>query len=472
MVSRDALEQALVYQREHGGQIGDCLIALGALTAEQINDVLNEVPTSPRNVEEIDIDPVFLLQLMIKGIYSENLERPSQISSALKLANSVVTTLLKNAVDRKLVEAVGQVDSPSGRLTEMRYALSGAGRDWAIESLERCQYSGPAPVSLQAYTERIARQRITNERVSRPVMEAAFKDLVIPDRFLSRLGPAINSGSAILIHGPTGNGKTTIAEVIGQIFQNVIYIPYCFEVDGQIIKVYDPSIHRAIEEIAVEDAGTPNLRRWQTDDRWVPCYRPTVIVGGELTLAMLDLQFNEIAKFYEAPMHIKALNGTFVIDDFGRQLAKPEDILNRWIVPLNSKVDYLSLHTGKNFQLPFDGLVMFSTNLRPSDLMDPAFQRRLAYKLKTVAPSEALFREIFENITIKHGLQLTDEIYEKVLAGIRANGMPLAYFQPNFIVEQVMTSCRFEDMEPRLTLENVEDAMLNMFSDENDDKIN
>ena len=186
---------------------------------------------------------------------------------------------------------------------------------------------------------------------------------------------------------------------------------------------------------------------------------------------MLDLQFNEIAKFYEAPMHIKALNDTFVIADFGRQLAKPEDILNRWIVPLNSKVDYLSLHTGKNFQLPFDGLVMFSTNLRPSDLMDPAFQRRLAYKLKTVAPSEALFPEIFENITSKHGLQLTDEIYEKVLAGIRANGMPLAYFQPNFIVEQVMTSCRFEDMEPRLTLENVEDAMLNMFSDENDDEL-
>ena len=261
-----------------------------------------------------------------------------------------------------------------------------------------------------------------------------------------------------------------IAEVIGEIFRNVIYIPYCFEVDGQIIKVYDPSIHSAIEGLAVEDTETPSLRRWQADERWVPCYRPTVIAGGELTLAMLDLQFNEIAKFYEAPMHIKALNGTFVIDDFGRQLAKPEDILNRWIVPLNSKVDYLSLHTGKNFQLPFDGLVMFSTNLRPSDLMDPAFQRRLAYKLKTVAPPEALFREIFENIASKNGLQLTDEIYEKVLAGIHANGMPLAYFQPNFIVEQVMTSCRFEDMEPRLTLENVEDAMLNMFSDENDDE--
>ena len=172
------------------------------------------------------------------------------------------------------------------------------------------------------------------------MMDEAFSEIVIPDRFASRLGPAVNSGTAILIYGPAGNGKTTVAEIVGQIFQNVIYVPHCFEVDGQIIKVFDPSIHKVIKD-AAPTGGVRSVRRDQNDKRWVPCYRPMVITGDELTLEMLDLKFNSIAKFYEAPMHIKAINGTFLIDDFGCQMVKPEEILNRWIVPVNSRVDYL-----------------------------------------------------------------------------------------------------------------------------------
>jgi len=468
LISKDDLERAVAHQQSNGGRLGDCLVELGLLSAEQIEGVMREAPQSPRSLADTDLDPVFLLQLMVKGMYTESLETPSQIAKAMKLPSAAANALLESAVERKVAEAAGQSQNGNGAIAEMRYTLSRVGRDWATESLEQCQYFGPAPVSLDAYRAQIMRQRIGNERVTRPMMDEAFADLVIPERFLGRLGPAINSSSAILIHGPAGNGKTTIAEKIGAIFQDVIYIPYCFEVDGQIVKVFDPSVHHSIQDEAGPAAGR-GLRREQWDQRWVPCQRPMVVTGGELTLGMLDLKFNEIAKFYEAPLHIKALNGTFLIDDFGRQLAKPEDILNRWIVPLNSRVDYLSLHTGKSIQLPFDELVIFSTNMRPNDLMDPAFQRRISYKLKTVAPSEPLFRQVFEELAAKHDLELTDEIYRQVIKTIRASGAPLAYFQPKFIVEQVLVSCKFEGVEPCLTRENVEDAMLNLFVDDDDD---
>ena len=430
LVSQDDIQRAMEYQRENGGRLGDNLVALEMVSTEQIEAVLNEWPKPPLGLEDIDLDAGFLLQLMIKGMHMENLETASQISQAMALPNSIVSALLKDATDRKLAAALGQADTGGvGALAETRLGLSREGRDWAVESIQQNQYFGPAPVSVEAFRERIERQKITNEWVSRPLMDEAFEGLVIPDRLITRLGPAINSGTAILIYGPAGNGKTTIAEIVGQIFQNVIYVPHCFEVEGQIIKVFDPSVHKTIEDPSAGE-GRRGLRRERIDERWVPCFRPIVITGGELTLDMLDLNFNEVAKFYEAPLHIKALNGTFLIDDFGRQRVKPEEILNRWIVPLNSRVDYLNLHTGKSFELPFDELVIFSTNLHPNDLMDPAFQRRIPYKLETVEPPEELFRKVFEGMAGKQGLELSDEVYQQVVDGIRANEAPLAYFQP------------------------------------------
>ena len=467
LVSHEDIARANEYQHENGGRFGDCLVTLGIVSAEQIDEVLSEGPEAPRNLEETGIDPVNLLQLMVKGMYAENLETSSKLAEAMVLSSTIINALLKEAVDRKLAEAVGQTDSGLGAIAEMRYALSRAGREWAVESLEQSQYFGPSPVTLEEYQDRIMRQRITNEWIGRPVMDKAFEDLVMPDRFVARLGPAINSGTAILIYGPAGNGKTTIAEIVGKIFENVIYVPHCFEVDGQIIKVFDPSVHKPIAAVPKDDSPR-GLRRDRADKRWVACYRPLVMTGGELTLDMLDLKFNEIAKFYEAPLHIKALNGTFLIDDFGRQLAKPEDILNRWIVPLNSRVDYLSLHSGKSFQIPFDELVIFSTNLHPNSLMDPAFQRRIAYKLETVAPPEDLFREVFEGMARKQSLKLSEDVYQQVVSGIRKHNAPLAYFQPKFIVEQVLASCKFEGITPQFTSGNVEDALLNLFVEDGD----
>ncbi len=462
LASPDDIVRALDHQKANGGRIGESLVALGVVTQEQVTQVIGEVPPAPRSVEDTGIDPVFLLQLMLKGMFLERMEVPSQLAEALKLSAGIINKLLQDAKDRKLVETLGAAVGGGGAIPEMRHALTKAGREWTQEAIENSQYFGPAPVSLEAWQDRILRQRVTNETISRQRLEQAFEGLVMPERFLMRLGPAINSGNPMLIYGPAGNGKTTVAEIIGKIFENVIYVPYCVEIGGEVMKVFDPTIHRSIEGSSGVDTTT-GVRVGPLDRRWVPCYRPLVITGGELTLDMLDLKFNPIAKFYEAPLHVKALNGTFLIDDFGRQMAKPEQILNRWIVPLNSKVDYLSLHSGKSVKIPFDEIVIFSTNMHPNDLMDPAFQRRISYKLETLEPPEDLYKKVFKMMAAKQGLELPESIYQQVIDSIRTVEAPLAYFQPKFIVEQVLASCKFEGIKPQFTPQNTEDALSNLF---------
>jgi hypothetical protein len=455
------IARGLEHQKANGGRLGDSLVALGILTEAQVNGVLGEAPAAPLTLEDTGIDPFGLLQLVAKAMHAENLETPSQLAEHLKLPGVMVGKLLQEGKDRKLVEVLGAAKE-GATVAEMRHGLTRAGKEWASEALAQSQYVGPAPVALKAWRYQIERQRISNERVDRAMLDAAFADLVVPDRFVSRLGPAVNSGSAILIYGPAGNGKTTIAEIVGKIFQNVIYIPYCVDIDGQVMKVYDPTVHRSVSGLTGPESGL-GVRRGRIDRRWIPCFRPMVITGGELTVEMLDLKYNALAKFYEAPLHIKALNGTFLIDDFGRQRAKPEDILNRWIVPLNSGVDYLTLHTGKSVQIPFDEIVIFSTNLHPNDLMDPAFQRRIGYKLETEEPPEDLYRKVFEAMAAKRGLDLTEDVYRQVIEGIGANRAPRAYYQPKFIVEQVLAACKFDGVKPQFTRDYVENALNNLF---------
>jgi hypothetical protein len=455
------INKAMEHQVANGGRLGDSLIALGLLTKEQIDRALNDTPQAPSTVAETGIDPAVLLELVVKGMYVENLETASEISESIKLPNSIINQLLQDAKERKLAESLAA--SPSaGVMAEQRLTLTRAGRDFAMDAMQRGQYFGPAPVSLQEFQDRIEQQRVSNEHVTRKQLDDAFQNLVMSERFVGRLGPAINSGTAILIYGPAGNGKTTVAEIVGKIFQNVIYVPYCVDIDGEIMKVFDPTIHVRVPEMQEQSVGT-GLRRSRVDLRWVPCYRPMVATGGELTIEMLDLKYNPVAKFYEAPLHIKALNGTFLIDDFGRQRAKPEDILNRWIVPLNSRVDYLTLHTGKSVRVPFDEIVIFSTNMHPDDLMDPAFQRRITYKLETVEPPQELYLKVFQGVCQKNGLILNQAVYDQVIKVVRENNAPLAYFQPKFIVEQVLASCKFEGTRPQFTPDNVADALANLF---------
>jgi len=320
-----------------------------------------------------------------------------------------------------------------------------------------------APVPLEEFQHRVLGQKITNERISRDMLQGVFHDMVVSDVFLRRIGPAVNSGRALLLYGPPGNGKTSIAERVSSIFNDIIYIPHAIEIDGQIIKVFDPAIHKAVTQSATEDNANV-IRKHELDRRFVACKRPIIITGGELNLEMLDLRFDSTAGYYEAPLHVKALGGTFIIDDFGRQLIRPEQLLNRWIVPLESRVDYLKLHTGKTFMLPFDEIVVFSTNLEPNDLMDPAFLRRIPYKLEIKAPSREEYRRIFRLIAEQRGIEVPDSVASLVIEELQTNnGFMLACYQPRFIVDQVIAACKYLGIPTTFSDELVLDALGNMY---------
>lgn len=463
LVSEADVAEALERQKTQGGRLGENLIALGKLDSHALDAIVHGAPTSPKTLADTGLSVSDLLNLLTKTIYAVSVETPSAMSDALKLPPSVIKLLLEQAKERKLLEVLGSTGQSAA--SELRYALTEKGKQWSIDAFAQNQYVGPAPVSLKAYSERIVRQRITNERVDRAAIDAAFGNLVISERFIHQLGPAVNSGRSILLYGPPGNGKTSVAERVGSIFTEVIYVPYCFEVEGQIIKVFDPSIHKTV--VAKAEASTRGtlMRREDLDRRWVPCRRPFIVTGGELTMEMLDLSFNPLAKFYEAPLHIKALGGVFTIDDFGRQIVSPEALLNRWIVPLESRVEYLKLHTGKSFAIPFDELVIFSTNLAPSDLMDPAFLRRIPYKLEVNGPNREDYRKIFKLVSYSSGFDAPDEIVDYVIRELREhNDFPLASFQPKFIIDQVKASCKFEGIPGQFKPEFITMALSNLYT--------
>lgn len=461
LVTKEDVAAALEKQRAEGGILGDHLIAMGKLDRADLDRVMQSAPPSPKTLADTGLSIGDLLNLVSKAMYN-GAETPSGIGNILKLSTRIIQLILEQAQERKMVDILGSAGG--GLASELRYSLTEKGRQWAVDALAQNQYFGPAPVPLAAFVERIQRQRITNERVDREAIERAFDSMIINPEFVHRIGPAINSGRSILLYGPPGNGKTSVSERIGSLFNDTIYIPHCFEVEGQIIKVYDPGIHKSLERKVGEGRST-TLRRQDFDPRWVPCRRPFIVTGGELTLEMLDLSFNTMAKFYEAPLHIKALGGIFTIDDFGRQIVSPEALLNRWIVPLESRVEYLKLHTGKSFQLPFDELVVFSTNLEPRDLMDPAFLRRIPYKLEVGGPSPEEYRQIFKLVAKAFELEATDEVIDHVIHHLRVeHDFPLASYQPKFLVDQVRSACKFEGIPPEIRLDLVKMALGNLFT--------
>ncbi|MBT3907580.1 MAG: AAA family ATPase [Rhodospirillaceae bacterium] len=421
-----------------------------------------EAPPRPADINATGLDLAFIINLIAKGMYLENLEEASQITQAIKLSTNIVNGVTQEMLDRKLIHAAGSTGV--GALSSIRYQLTREGQQVALDACNQNQYFGPAPVTLEDFQARVLAQKIAGEWVSKENIAEAFADIIVPENFVKRLGPAINSGHSILIYGPAGNGKTTVAEKVAAIFESVVYIPHCIEIEGNIIKVFDPAVHKAVGQAEKVESSRPSLRRERSDQRWVACQRPVVVTGGELTMEMLDLKFNEFAKFYEAPLHMKALNGTFIIDDFGRQRVSPEEILNRWIVPLQTRIDNLTLHSGKAFTIPFDELLIFSTNLAPEDLMDPAFLRRIPYKLETYEPSKDAFRQIFTAVAAKQGLQLTDEIFDYVVRELQETvKKPLACYQPKFIVDQVIAACKYEGIAPIITEAFVADAMSNLY---------
>jgi hypothetical protein len=424
--------------------------------------LVHDKAPAPRSVAETGLVLNSLLRLLLKTVYVRGLETTSQLAQELRLTMSVTNELLEETRDRELTEVLG---SHGAQLhTEFRYGLTAKGRAWAADALEQSQYIGPAAVSLDDWCAQIERQRLVGESVGRDSLIEGFEGLVIPDRLVRQLGPAINSARAMLLYGAPGNGKTTVAGVLGASFHDIIHIPYALEIDGQTIKVFDPTVHHEHVPAAGGDATeTLSLRAEDTDRRWVPCRRPVVITGGELTLGMLDLNFNPHSRFYEAPLHVKAIGGTFIVDDFGRQLVNPEDLLNRWITPMDRRVDYLTLNTGRTFSFPFDELIIFSTNLTPRDIMDPAFLRRISYKIEIKRPEPEEFRQIFKLVCGESGVQYDEGLVNSAMTEIRDKfDMPLGCYQPRFIVDQVLYACKYEGRPPTLNSVLLSEALENL----------
>jgi energy-coupling factor transporter ATP-binding protein EcfA2 len=462
LARRTDITAALERQVKEGGRLGENLIAMGLATADQIAEIVNGMPAIPTAIAESGISERNLLYLLLKFMYVDACETVLELADRMKLPRRLIQQLIEASIHQRYLSATG---ATSDLALSTHYALTEAGRNAAKEAQDQSLYMGPAPVSLTDYREQIEKQRITNEMMDEATLRRGFSGLVVPENMFRRLLPAINAGRSVLLYGPPGNGKTTLSTRIAGLFKDIVYIPYAVEVAGQIIKVHDVQIHKPHpqHEAPVLGAGALGLQRETFDQRWVACSRPVVMTGGEMTLEMLDLQWNSEARFYDAPLHVKALNGMMLVDDFGRQKFAPNDLLNRWIVPMESQIDFMKLNTGASFTLPFDVLLMFSTNLQPADLMDPAFLRRIQYKIKLFEPTRDEFHRIFSAVSKSRGLTFDEDVFDYVVRMLASYG--LAYYQPAFICNHVLETCRSFGLPPLLTNELAGEAMANLYVD-------
>jgi len=368
------------------------------------------VPSPLSKLEDTGLSPLWLQDLALKILYFQGYLSGFKVAEEMALPFAAVTDQILESLKReKLVE----VKSSQAGLGEgaYQYAITGAGIARAREALERSQYAGPAPVPFEVYNDAIRRQKSNRVAITSRTMRQILSQLVISEVTFQRLGPALNSGSSIFLYGPPGNGKTSIARAFGNlILSQNMYIPFALHLDGMVVKMYDAVSHQLTSDEDTSAAGTGSLRTgMRRDPRWVKIHRPFIMVGGELTLEGLDLVFDDVHKFYEAPFQVKANGGILLIDDFGRQQVRPRDLLNRWIVPLENRVDYLTLHTGRKIEVPFDVLVVFSTNLPPKDLVDEAFLRRLRHKIEIGDPTYEEYREIFRRVAQDKKVEYSDQ---------------------------------------------------------------
>jgi hypothetical protein len=352
-------------------------------------------PAVPQNFEDLGIPQGLVLDLMLRRLLLEGFCTLNSLSQKLKVSVAIIDIVFQHMRKQQMVEVKGMVGN------DYTFTLSGAGRQLASERFQISQYAGAAPVSLNDYHTAIKAQAARIE-IDRDTLRNAFSDLILTDRLLDQVGPALISQNSIFVYGPTGNGKTSIAERMLRVYQDVILLPYAVEVDGQIISLYDPVVHNRVD--TEED---PTI-----DARWIVCRRPCIVVGGELIPSMVELRLDDASGIYAAPLQMKANNGIFIIDDFGRQLMSPRDLLNRWIVPLDRRVDYLTLRYGVKFQIPFETMVVFSTNLDPADLADEAFLRRIHNKIYVEAVHAEVFDEIFRRVVGSRGIPHDDDSSE------------------------------------------------------------
>jgi predicted ATPase with chaperone activity len=423
-----------------------------------------EAPSAPENLQQTGLNTGFINDLILRTLYTRGGMLGLDLARLLCLPFKVCEESLTFLKNEKAVEILG--GDLIGRIS-YRFNLTEIGRRRAQEALGMCAYVGPAPVPLEDYVEQTYRQAVTAIGVSPEALRASLSHLVISDELFNAVGPAIVSGKSVFVYGPPGNGKTAITQSVGN-FMNTsggnIYVPYAFITDNNVVTVFDRSVHHLADDADAEplEDNEATIRRLlntgTVDQRWVKVRRPVIITGGELQLSMLDLRYNSESNFYQAPLHVKANGGIFLVDDFGRQLCSPKELLNRWIVPLENRIDYLTLASGQQFQVPFEQLTIFSTNLDPKDLVDEAFLRRMRHKVEITAPPRDIYEKIFGNYARKLGMNPCPEAIDFLYERYYNTGRIPRASDSRDLLETVQSICRFRRIPVQLTRDLIAEA--------------
>ncbi len=425
----------------------------------QVSGVM--APPAPRSMEDTGLGTVMMRDILLKTMFRTNLDQVTALARVLCLPVNVTQELVDLARTQRLVQATGTLHANSGG--EMGYELTDAGKSRALDALSQSEYYGAMPIPMAVYGEQVKRQSIRNTHVTRDMLTGAMRDLILPDELLGHLGPAVSAGRSILMYGPPGNGKSSISNGIRDALGDNIFVPRAIEYSGQVITVYDPVVHTVAEEL-VDDPKSLRRTSNRYDRRYVLCERPTVITGGELTLSMLDLVYNPTSRTYQAPLQLKATGGIFIVDDLGRQAESPQALINRWIVPLEENKDILALQSGEKFEVPFDTLVIFSTNFHPNEIFDKAALRRIFFKIKIDGPSQEDFLKIFAMVARKKKIPLNEEALLYLMKHKYPTiGNVYANYQPVFLIDQMISICDFEGIPYQMTPDLIDRAWANMF---------
>ncbi len=426
----------------------------------QISNVV--APPAPRSLDAMRLPNVMMRDILLKTLFRTNVTLVSEIAKVICLPVNVTQELVDLSRGQKLIEAMGVLHANSAG-NEMPYQLTESGKARALDALSQSEYFGAMPVPLALYREQVARQSVRNLQITRERLTETMGHLVLPPTLLGQLGPAVGAGRSILMYGPPGNGKSSISNGIRDALGDRIYVPRAIEYGGQVITVYDPIVHSAAEE-QVDDPSSLRRSGGRYDTRYVRCERPTVVTGGELSLDMLDLVYNPVARTYQAPLQFKSTGGVFIVDDLGRQAEPPQKLVNRWIVPLEEGRDILSLQSGEKFEVPFDTLVIFSTNFHPNEIFDKAALRRIFFKIKIDGPSQEDFLKIFALVARKKKMAISQEAVIHLLKNKYPTiGNVYANYQPAFLIDQMMAICDYEGLSYHMTPELVDRAWANMF---------
>ncbi len=419
-------------------------------------------PPALRKLTDTGLTVVMMRDILLKTVFRKNVENATEIAKAVSLPTPLAQELIDMLREMGLMQATGTLHATSSN--EMGYQLTDSGKARALDALSQSEYYGAMPVPLEAYKEQVARQSIRNVRITRELLDASMGHLILPEGMLDQLGPAVTSGRSVLMYGPPGNGKSSIAEGIRAAMGDNIYIPHALSYAGQVITMYDPIVHTMVE--GAEASGYSPLRKSTArhDTRYLLCTRPTVMTGGELTLKMLDLNYNAVSRTYQASLQLKSSGGVFIVDDLGRQEEPPQALINRWIVPMEVGYDILALQSGEKFEVPFDTLVVFSTNFHPNEIFDQAALRRIFFKVKIDGPNQAEFLKIFAMVARKKGVQLNEDalIYLLKKKYPTVENVYANYHAP-FLLDQIKAICDFEGIEYQLRPDLIDRAWENLY---------